>query len=60
MIAMIGIVACVLAGFGAEEIVLAGIPFSFSLGILASCAVRYRTGEQKEWKEEKRGLVLEV
>ncbi|KAH6721789.1 hypothetical protein BKA61DRAFT_666528 [Leptodontidium sp. MPI-SDFR-AT-0119] len=60
MIAMIGIVACVLAGFGAEEIVLVGMPFSFSLGILASCAVRYRTGEQKEWKEEKRGLVLEV
>ncbi|KAG4430504.1 hypothetical protein IFR05_014009 [Cadophora sp. M221] len=60
MVATLGMIACMLAGFGAEEILLVGIPLSISMGILANFVVRYRTDEQKEWKEEKRGLVLEV
>ncbi|KAH7357195.1 hypothetical protein BKA65DRAFT_222498 [Rhexocercosporidium sp. MPI-PUGE-AT-0058] len=58
--AMLGMVGCVLAGFGAEEIVLVGLPLSVSIGILASYLGGSRSDEKEEWTEEKRGFVLEV
>jgi len=53
-------IACIIAGLGAEEVVLAGLPLSISIGILASCLIGNKPEKGEETPDEKSALILEA
>ncbi|KAH7407213.1 hypothetical protein BKA64DRAFT_666096 [Cadophora sp. MPI-SDFR-AT-0126] len=59
LVTTIAVASFMLAGFGAEEIVLAGLPLSISIGILISCLTGGQSGKDSAHLETNM-LVLDV